>query len=536
MLQRFIVILITIHASCSPPTSRAPVLIPARDVPKSTKPPVIQSILDLGNPKLNESTPLSTMGSDGIAVIGEAVLISGQHFGKYARVTVDGQTADHLARTDSGGIIIRIPWGVRPGKRQIEVINVYGRNASPFSIRRYALATIPSRDKVYIFEVHSGKIQRVAKPLSIPNAQLVRYGGGGQIAYVSGRDAEGKLNISIVDMTAAGGPKIIRAHQIQGHQLIALTAAEQVPLALAISDTHLHYFDLRNSQTVNPYRAYPLPQDIHDDLVTGELNPDGTLLATLLRKNNRVILFDMSDTDVLKPLAGTQVLPQKNSSLLRDLSFSPDSSTLWVVSGDNSESISQGKSPLRLSAIQIQIKRHANLKSYGILSVWRTLDVPYQAAPVSLAVARGQPLANGPAVHIPPQNAAVFITVHDSKLLKLAGLRLDQQRGLKRAVDILRGIEPLGTLIKTDIDGHGGPMFNSRSLLGSLDITSDAQLLLIMGAQVEVQRQPAQVKLVYGITSSRVFGKPHTQFLPLDDVDPDNLARPFLMGDVRIQP
>ena len=42
-------------------------------------------------------------------------------------------------------------------------------------------------------------------------------------------------------------------------------------------------------------------------------------------------------------------------------------------------------------------------------------------------------------------------------------------------------------LVKTNIAGKGGPLFTSPYLLGSLDLTSDSQLLVLAGAQVEGQ-------------------------------------------------
>ena len=79
-------------------------------------------------------------------------------------------------------------------------------------------------------------------------------------------------------------------------------------------------------------------------------------------------------------------------------------------------------------------------------------------------------------------------------------------------------------------------MFTSESLLGAIDITSDSQMLLVAGAKVEVSRRPAGVKLVYGISSCKVFGSRQVRFIPLARVDPETLARPFMLGTVRVQP
>jgi hypothetical protein len=260
------------------------------------------------------------------------------------------------------------------------------------------------------------------------------------------------------------------------------------------------------------------------------------LLAALVDEHNHVILYDVSNTAQLDKLAKTRVLPRSRAPLLKDLRFSWDSETLWVVSGDNEKSIRRGRAPLRLTGMKLQLERTDKAKMFGALSIWRTLDVPHQAAPVSLAVARGQPTASGRTVRLPPDNAAIFVTAHDSRLLRLARFRLDRRRGLRRAVRLLKNTDSLGTLLRTDVSGEGEPIFTSTSLLGALDITSDSQLLLVAGAKVETERKPAELELVYGLTSYRVFGKSKPTFLPLARMDPDNLTRPFLLGDVRIQP
>jgi hypothetical protein len=137
---------------------------------------------------------------------------------------------------------------------------------------------------------------------------------------------------------------------------------------------------------------------------------------------------------------------------------------------------------------------------------------------------------------VPPSNAAVFISVHDSKLLQLSRARLDRMAGLRQAVRMLQGISPLGTLIRTDLEGRGGKLFDSPSLLGSIEVTSDSQLLLVAGVQVEARSKPLSLRLVFGITVARVFGAPAPRFLPLGEVDPESLARPFELGEVRVQP
>lgn len=507
-----------------------------REVPSSSVAPRILAIRDLGAPRLRPGEALALDGGDELAVIGELVLIEGEGFGRQPRVTVGGVLAEIVARATGGALVVRVPWGVRPGTQPFEVKNPRGRSALPFPVFRYALATIPSRDKVFLFKVERTEIRRSGAPISLPNARLIRFCADGQTAYLGGQSAAGRPLTATIDMVARGGPRLVATREIPGSRVVALAAAESVPLAVALSDTHYMFFDTRDPSSPAHYPPARLPEELYGEAVAAEVNPDGSLLAVLVRKENRVLLYRLLGEGRMQQLASTQVVPKGQSPVLRDLAFSHDSSTLWVVSGDAPENPAGRRYPLRLTALRIQLAERGATRSFGVLSVWRGLDLPHQAAPVALAVARGQPTASGATVRVPPANAAVFISVHDSKLLQLARYRLDRKAGLRQAVRMLQGLSPLGTLVRADLEGRGGQLFDSPTLLGSVEVTSDSQLLLAAGVQVEAKAKPLALRLVYGLTVARVFGEPRPRFLPLDEVDPESLARPFELGEVRVQP
>jgi len=515
-----------------------PPIVTGRDVPSSSSAPEIRAVHDIGSPHLANVKRIPTKSGDGVASIGELVLISGDDFGRSPRVSVVGRAAEQVARTADGGIVVRIPRGIRTGGKSSEVRNAHGKASTTFPIRRYALATVPSDDKVHVFEVTTERIKRIGRPITLGGAHLIRFCAGGQIALISGRSKEGALLVSQLDMAAPGGPRRLGQQGLPGIHMVALAAAEEVPVAVALSDTHLMFYDTRNPRSPAHYQPQPLPQELLGELVAADMNPEGTLLAALVSKANKVILYDVSKANTLRKLTEIAVLPIGFAPLLKDLRFSIDSKTLWVLSGDNPRSRKLGRFPLRLTAMKIELQQRGRAKSYGVLSIWRSLDVPYQAAPVALTVANGQPVASGTTVAIPPANAAIFITVHDAKLLKLARTPMDLRWGMQHAVKTLGRIKQLGTLVKTNIDGKGGPLFTSPYLLGSLDLTSDSQMLVLAGARVVTQRRPAKVQLVYGVASMRVFGAkgdpPFIELATLDDAK--NITRPFLLGDVRIQP
>ena len=112
------------------------------------------------------------------------------------------------------------------------------------------------------------------------------------------------------------------------------------------------------------------------------------------------------------------------------------------------------------------------------LAVWRTSAVPGATAPLRLTVARGQPVASGATVRTPPDKAAVFVSAVDSRLLQLAGLDLFEVEGRQRAVSMLKPIAEPGMLIRTSVEGGGGPLFSVPTVLTSVDISPDSQMVL----------------------------------------------------------
>jgi hypothetical protein len=522
-------------ASCGPP-DRFPLIVPPDAIASSGSAPRVTFLQDLGIGSLEGVTRIPSGTGDGTATIGELVHVSGDDFGRQVRVTVAGQPAELVARTAEGGLVIRIPWGTRTGTQRIEVINSHGKGGFPIVVTRFALGSVPSRDELHVLELSGSTVRPLrGPPIRIPNASSIRYAGDGRIAYIAGIDTGGGLAVSVVEMVGRGGPRLLSSLPIPGGSWVSLTASEHAPRAAAISDTHVVLIDTKVPQHPEA-RPFVLPDPWREDLVDAEIDPDGKLLAVLQSRGNRIGLFSLSSSDRLTLLGSVQVLPKVNAPLVWAMQFSSDGHTLWVVSGDNERSIAGGNHPLRLTAIRIDFEEKGSSRRFGILSVWQTLELPHRAAPVGLVVTRGQPLATGETVSVPPKNSAVFLTVEDSKLLQLANTRLDRKDGLKKAVKILEGLPVLGTVVRSDIAGKGGPMFSTKTLYGAIDVTSDAQLLLVSGVQVETQSKPASVKLVYGISTRRVFGTASPVFLPLARVDPEALARPFLLGDVRIQP
>src|SRR5262249_59124103 len=140
-------------------------------------------------------------------------------------------------------------------------------------------------------------------------------------------------------------------------------------------------------------------------------------------------------------------------------------------SGPNAQTLPSVQ-PTRLTAVRLQEISADNAtppKKSRLLSLWRTQSLPGALAPLKLAIARGQPLASGTTIRMPPEKAAVFITAVNDALFKLSKLDVGTSEGVKAAMELWKPPQP-GMMVRADINGGGGPLFATRELLSAVDL------------------------------------------------------------------
>src|SRR5262249_52712357 len=92
-----------------------PMIVEGRELLPSAGAPVIRRVRDLGTPRLQSSGAFVGQ-PDGVTVPGELVLLEGDNLGKQPTVLVGGRATSIVARTEGGGIILRVPRGVPSGE------------------------------------------------------------------------------------------------------------------------------------------------------------------------------------------------------------------------------------------------------------------------------------------------------------------------------------------------------------------------------------------------------------------------------------
>jgi hypothetical protein len=517
-----------------------PDVIPVREVSSAGGSPHVDRVRDLGNiEELPESGAMPNVDSDGVFVVGEHVLIEGDRFGKLPTVLIGGRPAGVLARTDGGGIVTKVPDGVPVGAIPVEVSHPSGKHSREIQVKRYALVSQPDGDKVYALDVGARDATVTGTAMAVDNPRHVRFAADGSVAYLAAGEAVGaeapgvKGKLAVIALGAAGGPKVVHEVPLDSRLVVSLAVAERAPLAAVVGERSLQILSLTEPRHPAPYREFTLPDEVsRGGVVAADLHPTGKLLAVLLADGNKLAIFDLSRPESPRVATTVALLPDQRVPLVRDMRFSVDGSTLWIVSGDNTMSIAAGKQPTRLTVVKIELVEGGDPK----VELVGTASVPGASAPLRLSVSRGQPLASGTTIRTPPEKAAVFVSALDARLLALATLDMNKPEGRARAVSVIKPIAEPGMLVRTDLEGGGGPLFTVPTVLSSVDLSPDSQVLVATSCAIRAEAGADQLAFEFGFTVTPLWGNVAPRFVKLADMKPDAFKPPFSIGHVRIQP
>jgi hypothetical protein len=549
-MRKFILTFSSFLCGCA--SSGFPEIVDAKFVPATWGAPHISRIRDLGSARLPE-TGAWKGEPDGVASPGELLLIEGESFGHLPTVSIGGRATTLIARTDGGGIIAQVPTGVPVGDVPIVVSQPKGRARKSFPLRRFAVVAYAGL--VYPLKVDRESAQPVGKPLPIAGAKMICIAGDGATALVLAARPDADYLVAI-DLGAPGGPRAGVWRKLS-HRAYLIAAAMNAPVTALVGDGQVTLVRTHGPQAPALYTPFDLPMGAKAPRAIA-LSPDGKLLALLVADGNRLVALDVAAPPDTKVLTAIDVLPELKLPLVRDLAFASDGETLWIVSGDNEKSL-PAIQPTRLTAVRILARPEDETppgsavasttttpvttpgtpplpKGVHMLSLWRTQSVPGAAAPLAIAVARGQPLASGTTIRVPPEKAAVFVTSLNDALFKLADIDLRTPQGAKAAAKLWHPPLP-GIMVRADINGGGGPLFATGDIMASLDLTPDAQVVLATTARVTQIPSTGGVVTDFGVTFAPIWGaQPTPIFLPLANLEPAAVTPPFNFGSLRIQP
>lgn len=523
-------------ASCTPPdpwkfSSKMDLSTPKGE-------PKIERVQDLGSVPLVLNKPLKKGPSDGVAVVGELLVIRGKNLGKQPQVNFGARAMAVLARTEDGGIVVRAPAGTTPGKLNITVSHGKGAASFPMELRRYGLAIVPGVPGVLVLKVGARGIQVMPKPLIATAPGFVELDRYGTVAYVT---TGGKApRLVVIDLAEAGGPKEITQRKLGLWKVLGLSVATKAKVAVVVHEKAIVLFDLedpRDPMRYNPAR-FP-PGVLKAGVVDVALSPDGKTLAVLVKQKNSVVLFDVSDPNQVRNTSFISLLPEAKEPLVRSMHFTSaddaaNSQILWVATGDTPRSQLVGKHPPRL--LKYRVISAVDRTVLPSLKKLATLAIPGRRTPAtvrtSFAVAQAE---SASVIRREPSKMTFFVSMLHPDLFLLGKHRLTTPTGLQQGAELLRRLGKFGTILKLNHHAEGTPFHQEAALYTSLQITGDGKLLLGVGCKPEVTVDPPKVELPCGL-----LVKPIDQGAPklhtVGKMPLAGFAPPFKLGTIRVQP
>lgn len=386
--------------------SAALTVVDVREVSEPGGAPTLRGVRDLGAAELPDTGALSASDSDGRFVIGELVLVEGDDLGKQPTLAIGGRPAEILRRTGAGGIVTRIPGGLRGGPAEVTVTTSRGKDQKSIAVTRLGVVAGPATLSAVALPPGPGDALPNAETVALPSAARgLALSADGSAAYVAAGDG-----ITVVALSSRGGPRALTPLPLEGGATIAVATADNQPLLAALGPSALTL--LGTKDPIHPARWSPwtLPQE----LVAGgpaklALDPAGQTVAVLLRQTNEVAFVDVADPTKPALRGKVAVLDNERLPLVRDLRFAADGRSLWVLVGASAASAQAGDQPTRVVVLALSDKGEAT----------RAADVtlPGVGAPVALDLARARDFTTSAAVAVPLEDVAAHIAAADPALL-----------------------------------------------------------------------------------------------------------------------
>ncbi len=396
-------------AGCA--VSPTPPVIDVRDVSAAGGAPRVLRVVDLGTGLTpRRGAQVDTRGGQGRAVIGELLYILGENFGKQPRVAIAGRGTQVLAHTEGGGVLVRVPWGIDHGAVEIEVVHDRGRGTRKLTVQRIGLAL--AGGVLHPFRLEPDGAMTALDPIKLPDARLLSMSSDGSAAYAVG--GKGSVNMWVIDLTGPK-PKVVDERKLGSGNALAVVSSEQRPFGAVISDEQITLFTSENATNPTFYK----PQKINipvlkKGIVAAAMGGQARTMALLLSDLNELALVDMSEPTKIGEPALVKLLPGEVLSLVKDLRFSTDGGTLWVVSGDNARSVEGGMQPARLTMLRVTPGGEEKKPAAAVHKTWQ---LGQELAPMQLAVARGEPKPPGTAIRSEPSSSAVYAAMAPSGVL-----------------------------------------------------------------------------------------------------------------------
>lgn len=526
----------------------------ARNLPKPSGAPKVTHIKDIGTVRVLEGKPVEPGASDGVFVPGELAVIRGKNFGRMPSVAFGKKAVDVLARLEDGGIVVRFPLGLESGEISMSVNTPKGSGTKKIISKRFALASIVGMEDTVLLEITTTGVKDTKQKLKTGKVSDIAFHRYGAQAYLGSPTGE----ITVVDFSAEQTPKILEKKSSSQGKLVGMAAPYDADRLLTVVNDVMTIWDTSLPKNPSPWRSIKLPPNASkNNIIDVAVTPDGNTAVLLLAKINGVILADITDPRNVRWFDPVVVhVGDDNPLLVRRLEFirkesipavkaqgagggggASGTQELWVLSGDNSDSLKIGTHPL--SAIQ-----------YDVVSARTGADAPSALKTNEFSLSEAGPpldwthtmnpqqIQAGTSLREDPSKMSFFIVTADIGLFDLP-TPLDTPNGHQTAVDLLEKNPQLSKLMEVDSKGKKHPMKDIPKglVLESTSVTTDGKVLASIGCQVKTdkEKEDTKVNLSCGVFSKQI-GQVKVEFEPMTNPDVNILKPPFDFGRILIQP
>jgi hypothetical protein len=332
------------------------------------------------------------------------VLVRGRNFGRQPTLSIAGQSATVVSRTEDGGILARVPPGSPAGQQLVVVSTEEGRSERPLTIRRLGVARVADR-LVWLDLRSSGPVS--LGTTTLPDARAVAVSPEGRAAYAV--DGAGVLHV--FELPAAGLPSA-RGRVPLALPVRALLAPPGAQRLVVVGERDLIELDTASPLSPRAGLARPLPAWAQGKApLLAALSPDGRRLALGTGERNRLLVMELAELrgKDFKP-AQIDLVPSVLGPVLADVTFAPDGRTVWVASGMTPAGAALGPQPTLVHAVRVG--EPAKPGQPLTLVRARMVEVAGATRPQAIVTGRARPLASGAAIRLPPERATVHVAAY----------------------------------------------------------------------------------------------------------------------------
>jgi hypothetical protein len=458
--------------------------------------PKIAQVIDLGDIRaLPRSGVMPRPDSDDHFSLGELVLIEGDNFGRRPAIRIGGQSARVLARTGSGGIVCRIPTGIDSGTIEIVVSHEGGRDATSVGVERYAVLLDREGGEVHFVALGRGSEGIVRARMPIPGAFAARISPDGRAAYVVANPSETAQTaaVHVISLTAAGGPKEMRALHLDMAQVTAFAVAERAPLAVVAGRGKLVLLDLKNAVRPRALAPFPLVAEAH----AIAMHAEGERVALISPRDNLLTSISLAERDLPRMERAVDLVPGEREPQAVDLAFAPGGGELWVLLGDAPSTPADQARPARLASVNWET---------GQPRLERAVEVKKATGmPVALAVGRRAVSA--------ARQAPIIITTVNRKLFS-------GDPGF-----VPSRLNDLGQLVAADDEGRSLVLSSQTAVFGDPEVSHD--LAWAVSPTIRLIRGAGGTKFELGLSFDPLSERRgRYRFVKLGEGRPSGLKRP----------